>query len=362
MDSKHSSIAPSIRRGGGELPPPSYEVAAKYSPKVRAHRAGSEMEHSSRHSTPVSATGGGFPQVIGSDEYPHTTTSMTDNHNDLRPRTNSNMKISFAPGTNGAVMGRSANGGSAGGGDVSLSEVTDLLDNDDWLSQSNNGGGGGGASVENLNSDHYTRLIRFYERYNPEKIERAYEFLKAYKGDEEELFRLLTEKYGPEPERPQPPPDADGKGSEAGSMFHFVGPRVKLPERVSPVDGRTEMITPYWPAFRTLGDRDILDLFLSKRTDNKELKKCYIGFLDGHPQHAWNGMTYLSAAPLPKDPHTLFLGHTWSGTLANNKTLIYRTGTFRRVVLHCTEDCQARELPKVKPKQPVPSPAPTRSP
>ena len=43
------------------------------------------------------------------------------------------------------------------------------------------------------------RLIRFYEKYRPDKIGDVNELSKKYSNQEKELFRKLTFKYGPEP-------------------------------------------------------------------------------------------------------------------------------------------------------------------
>ena len=47
------------------------------------------------------------------------------------------------------------------------------------------------------------RLIRFYERYNPAKLEQedTLDKILSYK-DEEKLYKKLCEKYGPEPTTP----------------------------------------------------------------------------------------------------------------------------------------------------------------
>ena len=44
------------------------------------------------------------------------------------------------------------------------------------------------------------RLIRFYKRYNPDKLPSVDEVLVKYKGLEEDLFQALVNKYGPEPD------------------------------------------------------------------------------------------------------------------------------------------------------------------
>ncbi|KAJ9440349.1 hypothetical protein DIPPA_60682 [Diplonema papillatum] len=46
------------------------------------------------------------------------------------------------------------------------------------------------------------RLVRFYKKYNPEKVQSVPSILDTCKGREAELFASLVEKYGPEPEAP----------------------------------------------------------------------------------------------------------------------------------------------------------------
>jgi hypothetical protein len=51
-----------------------------------------------------------------------------------------------------------------------------------------------------------SRLIAFYEKYNPEKISSVDKTLAAYAGREEEMFTALVTKYGPEPTAAQSTP------------------------------------------------------------------------------------------------------------------------------------------------------------
>eukprot|EP00759_Apiculatamorpha_spiralis_P031392 PhF_6_TR33027/c0_g4_i1/m.48686 len=52
--------------------------------------------------------------------------------------------------------------------------------------------------------DYRSRLIRFYTKYNPGKLGSVDEALEGYAGQEEELFSALVGKYGPEPEASVP--------------------------------------------------------------------------------------------------------------------------------------------------------------
>lgn len=46
------------------------------------------------------------------------------------------------------------------------------------------------------------RLTKFYEKYQPDKIDSVPGLLEKYAGKEDKLFAALTQKYGPEPEDP----------------------------------------------------------------------------------------------------------------------------------------------------------------
>lgn len=46
------------------------------------------------------------------------------------------------------------------------------------------------------------RLVAFYEKYVPEKVDGVPALLEKYSGKEEKLFEALVKKYGPEPEDP----------------------------------------------------------------------------------------------------------------------------------------------------------------
>ena len=121
------------------------------------------------------------------------------------------------------------------------------------------------------------RLIRFYEKYNKEKLSRAEQFLIAYRGDEEQLFRVLVQKYGPEP----PAPTGEGGSSSSRSatnhsetrsdqgntgMMHFSGRLGILPKIVTAAHGGTAADTPYWPGNNRIGDQDLLFLLRMLRT------------------------------------------------------------------------------------------------
>lgn len=46
------------------------------------------------------------------------------------------------------------------------------------------------------------RLTKFYEKYQPDKVDSVPSLLEKYAGKEDKLFVALTKKYGPEPEDP----------------------------------------------------------------------------------------------------------------------------------------------------------------
>ncbi len=190
--------------------------------------------------------------------------------------------------------------------------------------------------------NYYVRLVKFYQRYNPEKLIRVEEFLAAYKGEEEQLFQILSEKYGPEPdpptaaERDEIASDFGGTRGSSHQSSSQQGGRTLVPKIVSAQDGNTQNPTPFWPGSKAVSDTDLLSLLLAGTTSNKHLQSCYLGEVS-HPKAAWNGLTYLAVEPVPDG---LFLGHLWSGSLANNKALVFNGTTFDRCVLHCSEECQ----------------------
>ncbi|CAI5745237.1 unnamed protein product [Peronospora destructor] len=50
-----------------------------------------------------------------------------------------------------------------------------------------------------LQGFNHERLLAFYQKYNPEKVDDVAQVLVKYKGKESTLFDALTKKYGPEP-------------------------------------------------------------------------------------------------------------------------------------------------------------------
>ena len=100
----------------------------------------------------------------------------------------------------------------------------------DWyskLKELRKGGGGEDSDGDNSQvierpSDPWTteeRLIKFYEQYQPEKVDGVGAILEKYAGKEEKLFMALVKKYGPEPEDPfyaESSDDEEDVGIEGG--------------------------------------------------------------------------------------------------------------------------------------------------
>jgi hypothetical protein len=185
-------------------------------------------------------------------------------------------------------------------------------------------------------TQYYNRLVKFYLAYNPEKLNRVEEFLKAYRGEEEQLFTLLKEKYGPEPDPP--------RRNSVYSASDIGGPRALVPHEVPAEAGYTDTTTHYWPASKTVNDRDLCDVLETLQCTNQDLSSTYLGVLKEHPARATNGMTYVSTTPVSADG-SRFLQHLWAGSLANNKILVHRGVQYHRTVLHCTEQCASIDSP-----------------
>ena len=60
--------------------------------------------------------------------------------------------------------------------------------------------------IEKQKMDYKSRLIRFFEKHNPYKLDSVDRLLESYQGQEDALFQALVNKYGPEPS----PTDQDG--------------------------------------------------------------------------------------------------------------------------------------------------------
>ncbi|ORC92529.1 uncharacterized protein TM35_000032820 [Trypanosoma theileri] len=195
---------------------------------------------------------------------------------------------------------------------------------------------------EGIQQGYYKRLYRFYEQYNPQKLDRVEEYLAAYKGKEEQLFAILTGKYGPEPENREVYPTNSINASENASVMHYVGKRYNFPTVVTPQQGNTDCETPYWGNTTLISEQDILYLLSHLETNNEELQKCYMGLFAQHPINSWNGMTYVTRAEGVAPSDTPFLGHIWAGSLASKKAMVYEGTLYNRVVLYCTDECQRR--------------------
>lgn len=81
------------------------------------------------------------------------------------------------------------------------------------------------------------RLERFYKAYNPEKIGEIETVLDKYKGKEEQLFQALIKKYGPEPTSEMvPPPPAPFNGNVVMKERLVAFYTKYNPEKVDEVD------------------------------------------------------------------------------------------------------------------------------
>ena len=60
------------------------------------------------------------------------------------------------------------------------------------------------------------RLTNFYKAYAPEKVSEVDSFLTKYAGKEENLFRALVKKYGPEPEESD-----EGRFGDEGGLQEY---------------------------------------------------------------------------------------------------------------------------------------------
>jgi hypothetical protein len=188
--------------------------------------------------------------------------------------------------------------------------------------------------------NYHMRLVKFYQRYNPEKIPRVAEFLEAYRGEEEELFKTLTAKYGPEPE---PSVISVGSRGETNGSRQQIGV-ASVPKIVSKEEGNCDRETPYYPSQRTIMESDLCNLLATKKTNHPDLMPSYIGYLSEHPMVAWNGMTYITNVPVPIDEESRFLGHLWAGSLSNTKTIVHEKVAYTRTVFHCGESCSTSQF------------------
>jgi hypothetical protein len=58
-----------------------------------------------------------------------------------------------------------------------------------------------------VNQQQLARLQVFYQKYQPDKVPEAHQRLEQYAGREDLLFRMLVQKYGPEPQQHAPATD-----------------------------------------------------------------------------------------------------------------------------------------------------------
>lgn len=89
------------------------------------------------------------------------------------------------------------------------------------------------------------RLVHFYEKYQPDKVDGVPKILDKYAGKEDKLFMALTKKYGPEPEDPyyaDSDEDEDGSDLEEGVAGMTISDKKKrrgaAAKKVNKVDTR----------------------------------------------------------------------------------------------------------------------------
>ena len=58
------------------------------------------------------------------------------------------------------------------------------------------------AGIPDPTNPYEARLIRFYQKYQPDKLNNVAKALETFKGREEAMFETLVKKYGPEPPQP----------------------------------------------------------------------------------------------------------------------------------------------------------------
>lgn len=81
--------------------------------------------------------------------------------------------------------------------------------------------GAGGSDEEDIPTRPWTteeRLLAFYEKYQPDKMDGVPALLEKYAGKENKLFAALVKKYGPEPEDPYVASGADSDSDAEEDM------------------------------------------------------------------------------------------------------------------------------------------------
>jgi hypothetical protein len=84
---------------------------------------------------------------------------------------------------------------------------------------------------------HRARLVAFYNKYNPEKLDSVDSTLDRFKGDEAKMFEMLVTKYGPEPVAPVEGVTPAGLDHRARLIAFY---EQHQPEKVSSVDATLE--------------------------------------------------------------------------------------------------------------------------
>lgn len=85
------------------------------------------------------------------------------------------------------------------------------------------------------------RLVQFYKKYQPDKIDSVPGMLEKYAGKEDKLFMALTKKYGPEPEDPYYADlDSDDESLEGGVARLSVSDKKKRRGAAAKKENKTD--------------------------------------------------------------------------------------------------------------------------
>lgn len=85
------------------------------------------------------------------------------------------------------------------------------------------------------------RLMQFYNKYQPDKLDSVPGMLEKYAGKEDKLFTALSKKYGPEPEDPYyVDSDSDDEGLEDGITNMSVSDKKKRRGAAAKKENKTD--------------------------------------------------------------------------------------------------------------------------
>ena len=85
------------------------------------------------------------------------------------------------------------------------------------------------------------RLVQFYVKYQPDKVDGVPEMLEKFAGKEDKLFMALEKKYGPEPEDPYyADSDSDDDSLEEGVAGMSVSDKKKRRGAAAKTENKTD--------------------------------------------------------------------------------------------------------------------------